>query len=300
MAFKYINPGYPELFDGFKDARALRGGNSKTMNPENGVYIDLMSAAGIVKIPSLSSICIKFDTYYKKSENRYKVLRVYSGDDVIVGLQHMKSVNHGFSYSINDEINESNGDNSEAFPHPQALKTDVLHTVLVYVSLAAGKTILSITVDGIEQVNTQSSGKYEKITAVTFAGANKLDAGFDGLANIIISDRDCSNEHVAIAKLNVDNSGGVTVDIDKLKESMLENIDFSDQITALQVGQTSIDLDTGHTAAEIVDDFTVETKTPTDRGGVMFTSLAQDPISKQNWDLETLKARTFAVKAAKT
>lgn len=298
MAFKYINPGYPELFDGFKDARALRGGNSKTMNPENGVYIDLMSAAGIVKIPSLSSICIKFDTYYKKSENRYKVLRVYSGDDVIAGLQHMYSGNSGFSYSINSEINESNGDNSEMFP--QALKTDVLHTVLVYVSLAAGKTILSITVDGIEQVNTQSSGKYEKITAVTFAGANKLDAGFDGLANIIISDRDCSNGHVAIAKLNVDNSGGVTVDIDKLKESMLENIDFSDQITALQVGQTSIDLDTGHTAAEIVDGLTVETKPPTDRGGVMFTSLAQDPISKQNWDLETLKARTFAVKAAKT
>lgn len=298
MAFKYINPGYPELFDGFKDARAVRGGNSKIMNPENGVYIDLMSAAGIVKIPSLSSICIKFDTYYKKSENRYKVLRVYSGDDVIVGLQHMNSVNYGFSYSINGEINESNGDNSAGFS--QALETDVLHTVLVYVSLAAGKTMLSVTVDGIELVNTQSSGKYEKITAVTFAGANKLDAGFDGLANIIISDRDCRNEHVAIAKLNVDNSGGVTVDIDKLKESMLENSDFSDQITALQVGQTSIDLDTGHTAAEIVDGLTVETKPPTDRGGVMFTSLAQDPISKQNWDLETLKARTFAIKADKT
>lgn len=298
MGFKYINPGYPELFDGFKDARALCGGNSKIMNPENGVYIDLMSAAGIVKIPSLSSICIKFDTYYKKSENRYKVLRVYSGDDVIAGLQHMYSGGAGFSYSINSEIDESTGDHSVVFPKNIAAYT--LHTVLVYVSLAAGKTILSITVDGIEQVNTQSSGKYEKITAVTFAGANKLDAGLDGLANIIISDRDCRNEHVAIAKLNVDNSGGVTVDIDKLKESMLENSDFSDQITALQVGQTSIDLDTGHTAAEIVDGLTVETKPPTDRGGVMFTSLAQDPISKQNWDLETLKARTFAVKAAKT
>lgn len=298
MAFKYINPGYPELFDGFKDARELRGGNSKTMNPENGVYIDLMSAAGIVKIPSLSSICIKFDTYYKKSADRYKVLRVYSGDDVIAGLQHLNSDGSGFSYSINSEIDESNGDNSELFP--QLWATGVLHTVLVYVSLAAGKTILSVTVDGIEQINTQSSGKYEKITAVTFAGANKLDAGYDGLANIIISDRDCSNEHVAIAKLNVDNSGGVTVDIDKLKESILENSDFSDQITALQVGQTSIDLDTGHTAAEIVDGLTVETKPPTDRGGVMFTSLAQDPISKQNWDLETLKARTFAVKDAKT
>lgn len=298
MAFKYINPGYPELFDGFKDARALRGGNSKTMNLENGVYIDLMSAAGIVKIPSLSSICIKFDTYYKKSADRYKVLRVYSGDDVIAGLQHLNSDGPGFSYSINSEIDESNGDNSE--PFPQLWATGVFHTVLVYVSLAAGKTILSVTVDGIEQINTQSSGKYEKITAVTFAGANKLDAGYDGLANIIISDRDCSNEHVAIAKLNVDNSGGVTVDIDKLKESILENSDFSDQITALQVGQTSIDLDTGHTAAEIVDGLTVETKPPTDRGGVMFTSLAQDPISKQNWDLETLKARTFSVKAAKT
>lgn len=297
MAFKYINPGYPELFDGFKDARALRGGNSKTMNPENGVYIDLMSAAGIVKIPSLPAICIKFDTYYKKSESRYKVLRVYSGDDVVAGLQHMNS-GDGYSYSINEEIDESDGSHSTAFLN--SLKAGVLHTVLVYVSLAAGKTILSITVDGTEQVNTQSSGKYEKITAVTFAGANKLDAGYDGLANIIISDRDCSNEHVAIAKLNVDNSGGVTVDIDKLKESMLEHSDFSDQITALQVGQTSIDLDTGHTAAEIVDGLTVETKSPTDRGGVMFTSLAQDPISKQNWDLETLKARTFAVKAAKT
>ena len=93
--------------------------------------------------------------------------------------------------------------------------------------------------------------------------------------------------------------GGATVYIDKLKESMLENGDSFD-ITALQVGQTSIDLDTGHTAAEIVDGLTVETKSPTDRGGVMFTSLAQDPISKQNWDLETLKARTFAVKDAKT
>lgn len=296
MAFKYINPGYPELFDGFKDARALRGGNSKTMNPENGVYIDLMSAAGIVKIPSLSSIYIKFDTYYKKSESRYKVLRVYSGDDVIAGLQHMNT-GDGYSYSINSEIDESNGDNLGGLS--QALATGVLHTVLVYVSLAAGKTILSVTVDGIEQVNTQSSGKYEKITAVTFAGANKLDAGFDGLANIIISDTDCSNEHVAISKLNVDNSGGVTVNTDRLKESMLKNSDFFD-ITALQVGQTSIDLDTGHNAAEIVDGLTVETKSPTDRGGVMFTSLAQDPISKQNWALETLKARTFEVKAAKT
>lgn len=297
MAFKYINPGYPELFDGFKDAREFCGGNSKTMNPENGVYIDLMSAAGIVKIPSLSSIYIKFDTYYEKSESRYKVLRVYSGDDVIVGLQHINSGNAGFSYSINSEINESNGDNSVAFS--QALATGVLHTVLVYVSLAAGKTILSVTVDGIEQVNTQSSGKYEKITAVTFAGANKLYAGYDGLANIIISDRDCSNEHVAIAKVMADNSGMVTIDTDKLKESMLENSDSFD-ITALQVGQTSIDLDTGHNAAEIVDGLTVETKSPTDRGGVMFTSLAQDPISKQNWDLETLKARTFSVKDAKT
>lgn len=297
MAFKYINPGYPELFDGFKDARALRGGISKIMNPENGVYIDLMSAAGIVKIPSLPSICIKFDTYYRKSENRYKVLRVYSGDDVIAGLQHMYR-GDGYSYSINSEIDEDNGANSAAFPSEP--KTGVLHTVLVYVSLAAGKTMLSITVDGTEQVNTQSSGKYEKITAVTFAGANKLDAGYDGLANIIISDRDCRNEHVAIAKLNVDNSGGITIDIDKLEESMLKNSDFSAQITALQVGQTSIDLDTEHTAAEIVDGLTVETKPPTDRGGVMFTSLAQDPISQQNWDLETLKARTFAVKAAKT
>lgn len=297
MAFKYINPGYPELFDGFKDARALRGGNSKTMNPENGVYIDLMSAAGIVKIPSLSSIYIKFDTYYDKSESRYKVLRVYSGDDVIVGLQHMNSGGAGFSYSINSEINESNGDDSVVFQ--KALATGVLHTVLVYISLADGKTILSVTVDGIEQVNTQSSGKYEKITAVTFAGANKLDAGYDGLANIIISDTDCSNEHVAIAKVMADNSGMVTIDTDKLKESMLKNIDSFDQIKALQVGQTSIDLDTGHTAAEIVDSLMVETKTTTDRGGVMFTSLAQDPISKQNWDLETLKARMFAVKVAK-
>ena len=297
MAFKYINPGYPELFDGFKDARALRGGNSKTTNPENGVYIDLMSAAGIVKIPSLSSIYIKFDTYYQKSERRYKVLRVYSGDDVIAGLQHMNSGSAGFSYSINSEINESNGDNSVAFQ--KSLAAGVLHTVLVYISLADGKTFLSIKVDGIEQVNTQSSGKYEKITAVTFAGANKLDAGYDGLANIIISDRDCSNEHVAIAKVMADNSGMVTIDTDKLKESMLENVDSFD-ITALQVGQTSIDLDTGHTAAEIVDGLMVETKPPTDRGGVMFTSLAQDPISKQSWDLETLKARTFAVKAAKT
>lgn len=298
MAFKYINPGYPELFDGFKDARALRGGNSKVMNPENGVYIDLMSAAGIVKIPSLSSIYIKFDTYYDKSESRYKVLRVYSGDDVIVGLQHINSGSAGFSYSINSEINESNGDNSEVFQ--KSLAAGVLHTVLVYISLADGKIFLSIKVDGTEQVNTQSSWKYEKITAVTFAGANKLDAGYDGLANIIISDRDCSNEHVAIAKVMADNSGMVTIDTDKLKESMLKNIDSFDQIKALQVGQTSIDLDTGHTAAEIVDGLTVETKTPTDRGGVMFTSLAQDPISKQNWDLETLKARTFAVKAAKT
>lgn len=93
--------------------------------------------------------------------------------------------------------------------------------------------------------------------------------------------------------------GGVTVDIDNLEKSMLENVD-SFGITALQVGQTSINLDTGHTAAEIVDGLTVETKSPTDRGGVMFTSLAQDPISQQNWDLETLKARTFAVKDAKT
>lgn len=298
MAFKYINPGYPELFDGFKDARALRGGNSKVMNPENGVYIDLMSAAGIVKIPSLSSIYIKFDTYYDKSESRYKVLRVYSGDDVIAGLQHMNSGSAGFSYSINGEINESNGDDSAVFQKP--LAAGVLHTVLVYVSLTDGKTFLSIKVDGTEQVNTQSSGKYEKITAVTFAGANKLDAGYDGLANIIISDRDCSNEHVAIAKVMADNSGMVTIDTDKLKKAMMENFDNIDQITALQVGQTSIDLDTEHTAAEIVDGLTVETKTPTDRGGVMFTSLAQDPISKQNWDLETLKARTFAVKAAKT
>lgn len=206
MAFKYINPGYPELFDGFKDARALRGGNSKTMNPENGVYIDLMSAAGIVKIPSLSAICIKFDTYYAKSTDRYKVLRVYSGDDVIVGLQHVNGGRPGFTYSINREIDESNGDYSTMFP--RSLAERVLHTVLIYVSLIAGKTILSVTVDGTEQVNTQSSGKYEKITAVTFAGANKLTAGYDGLANIIISDRDCSNEHVAIAKAMVDNLGG--------------------------------------------------------------------------------------------
>lgn len=210
MAFKYINPGYPELFDGFKDARALRGGNSKTMNPENGVYIDLMSAAGIVEIPQLSSIYIKFDTYYAKSQDRYKVLRVYSGDKVVAGLQHMYSgTNGGFSYSINAEIDESNGDNSILFPEISKLYIpNKLHTILIVVTLSEGKTYLKITVDGTVCVNTSATGTYEKITAVSFAGANRLEAGYDGLANIIISDTDCTHEHVAIAKLNVDNSGG--------------------------------------------------------------------------------------------
>ena len=200
MAFKYINPGYPELFDGFKDARALRGGNSKTMNPENGVYIDLMSAAGIVE----------FDTYYAKSQDRYKVLRVYSGDKVVAGLQHMYSgTNGGFSYSINAEIDESNGDNSILFPEISKLYIpNKLHTILIVVTLSEGKTYLKITVDGTVCVNTSATGTYEKITAVSFAGANRLEAGYDGLANIIISDTDCTHEHVAIAKLNVDNSGG--------------------------------------------------------------------------------------------
>lgn len=206
MAFKYINPGYPELFDGFQDARPLQGGISKKINPENGVYIDLMSAQGIVKIPQLSSIYIKFDTYYAKSQDRYKILRVYSGDKVVAGLQHMNSGGAGFSYSINTEINESNGDGSTAFPN--GISANKLHTILIVVTLSEGKTYLKITVDGTVCVNTSATGTYEKITAVSFAGANKLDASFDGLANIIISDTDCTHEHVAIAKLNVDNSGG--------------------------------------------------------------------------------------------
>ncbi len=49
MGFKYINPGYPELFDSFGSG-TLYGGSDTTRNPENGRYIRFKTAASQVNI----------------------------------------------------------------------------------------------------------------------------------------------------------------------------------------------------------------------------------------------------------
>ncbi len=80
---------------------------------------------------------------------------------------------------------------------------------------------------------------------------------------------------------------------------MSQYFDYKRKITSLQVGVTPVALDTEYNAvAEVIDGEAVETKAPTTNKSVMFTNMANDPISQGEWTLENLKNREFAIAAA--
>lgn len=282
MGFKYINPGYPELFDSFGSG-SLYGGSDTARNPENGKYIGFKTAASQVNIPSLKTLYIRFDVYFWDYRDRQKVFKIVGENSTIFDV-HTWGSDQGFDLFYKDGETSTDGFFS-------VINNNTRYNFLLAITIDENKkATVKISLNGEEKYSGSKVTENSKITAVIFSDSSNSHAEAY-FSNIIISSEDCSNEHIAIVPLvTIDDEETAVADTKALNAQMSQYFEYKRKITSLQVGATSVALDTGYNAvAEIVDGGTVETKAPTTNQSVMFTNMANDPISQGEWTLENLK-----------
>lgn len=286
MAFKFVNPGYPALFDTM-DSGSLIGGVNSTYNPENGVYIDTCSAPGHVTIPNLAHIYISFGLYPLNSTGSKPFFDLYKDNTNIGQLR-----------------TSSQGTGLELFGAPD--------NVLATISLANNKyykCLLDFELDGsIEKISFYIDG--EKKAEVTCDCSIKIftkvrvcrsssDCNYAMISNIIISDIDYSDEKIAICDL-VPNNDVITVDADALMTEMAKYVDNA-AITSLQVGASSIEVASSDISSikETLNSTDIETKSINAQKGVIFNNMAVNPLTGGNWTIQALKDIRFKLTGVK-
>ncbi len=290
MGFKYINPGYPELFDAFGSGDLI-GDSDFTKNSENGKSISFITTASTVNIPALKELYIKFDFYFPSLNGARRLLKIVGDSSTIFEVRTYGS-GSGIDLCYRDWI-------SERADSYFALTSGQNHTFVLAITIDSNNTAkINICIDGTTKYNGSKTTANATISGVTFAGNSDCQDAY--FANLIISSEDCSNEHIAIVPFKSNSAKEITVDTESLDTIMAKVFDGQRSITSLQVGVTTAELDSEHTAMEeIVDGVTIETKAPGDKDSIVFTNMAADPINEEEWQLENLKSRKFKVDPAK-
>ena len=292
MGFKYINPGYPELFDSF-DSGSLVGDSDSTKNPENGVAISFMTTASTVHIPSLKELYLKFEFYFPSLQNHRRLFKIIGDTSTIFEVRTFGG-DSGIDLFYRD-YTDSSADSFFRLTSGQRYSFTLAITIDSY-----NTAKVKICIDGETKYEGSQTTGNASISGITFSGGNS-DCRNAYFANLIISGEDCSNEYVAIAPFTVDSAEGMTVDAESLDEIISRTFNYKKSITSLQVGVVAANLDSEYNAAsETVDGVIIETKAPSDKDSIMFSNMAVDPISEGEWTINNLKNRKFKIDPAKT
>ena len=292
MGFKYINPGYPELFDSF-DSGSLVGDSDSTKNPENGVAISFMTTASTVHIPSLKELYIKLEFYFPSLNGSRRLFKIVGDSSTIFAVRTWET-DSGIDLFYSDY-----GATSTAGYF--RLTSGKRYTFTLAITIDSDNTAkVKICIDGETKYEGSKTTGNASISGITFSGGNS-DCRNAYFANLIISGEDCSNEYIAIAPFTVDSAEGMTVDAESLDEIISRTFNYKKSITSLQVGVVAANLDSEYNAAsETVDGVIIETKAPSDKDSIMFSNMAVDPISEGEWTISNLKNRKFKIDPAKT
>lgn len=288
MAFKFVNPGYPALFDSM-DSGSLIGGVNSTYNPENGVYIDVCSADGYVTIPNLAHIYISFGVFGLDMRNQRELFNLYAGNTRIARIRFFGS-GHGIDLLGNDGTTLNY----------VVLNNNNYYKCLFDVELTGSKCNIALFIDGTKKASGTYDCSETAITKVKICNGNVNDnIDYGMISNIIIADVDCSNERVAICDLTTNNDV-INVDADALVAKMAEYVDNA-AITSLQVGASNIEVASSDITSvkETLNSTDIEIKSISARKGVIFNNMAVNPLTGGNWTIQALKDIRFKLTGVK-
>lgn len=287
MAFKFVNPGYPALFDTM-DLGSLIGGVNDTYNPENGVYIDTRTAAGYVNIPNLSHVYITFNLYGIDMCHYGKVLEVFAGSTSIARINF-----YGGGCGV--DVYGLNGSNARSI----GLANKQFYKVLLAIELTNNNVRISMFLNGAKKIDRSYNAGILTVKKVNFFNGQSDNPVMAYISNIIISDTDCSDEHIATANVTtVDYISSVNTET--LKAKMAEYVSNA-TITSLSVGAVDIVPETSDINAikESVNNTDIFTKNINNQKGVIFENMAVNPLTGGNWTLSDLVSMKFKLTGVK-
>jgi hypothetical protein len=313
MSFKYINPGYGELFEGKTGAYTASG---TVYNPYNGVAI-LANGTPYISIPSLTHVYVKFGIISPNGS-------YYNRTNVMIDGMHGVYFDDTYGNIIQFYANKS------AHQMTNAYAAESYSEVLIDVEVGANGHVY-VYINGVLKYSmngsvTNGSMSYAGCSQITFYSNSGFNGGKSYMSNILISDADISNEHVAIASPSItmpgewaSNSNG-SYSVSTSGKPLLQKID----VDALDAAMAPV-LGTGKTAAiqgvsmaavpayydsgtpnaiqNIVSGTSVatpETKslTTTTSAGMYTQALVVNPLTSLAWSEEDLRALSFGLQSA--
>lgn len=246
MAFKYVNPGYGELFD----KNILSTTVNKNCNPNNGVCISAVyaiSPAERIKLPNnftdiwINVTACVFDIY-SDSVNTF----VIKNGNKSTGLK-IKSNNSYLCLIVEDgEVSNT----AETFP----LTKNRVYKITLHIKKGVNG-LMELFVDSVPVLTY--TGQISCTTNWLSVGCSRSLA----LSNFIVADYDISSENVAVCDLkdltgtwegisdglakatDVNQTLSQKIDINKLKSDM-ENYSSNPTITSISISATGIRYDT--------------------------------------------------------
>lgn len=287
MAFKFVNPGYPALFDTM-DSGNLMGGVNSTYNPENDVYIDTRTAAGYVNIPNLSHVYITFNLYGIDMCHYGDVIALFAGSTSVARIQF-----YGSGCGV--DVDGLNGSRAGSI----GLTNKRFYKVLLAIELTNNNVRISMYFNGAKKIDKSYNSGILTVTNVKFFNGQSDQSVMAYISNIIISDTDCSDEHIAIADVTtVDDISSVNTET--LKAKMAEYVSNA-AITSLSVGAVDIVPETSDITAikESVNNTDIFTKNINNQKGVIFENMAVNPLTGRNWTLSDLVSMKFKLTGVK-
>lgn len=287
MSFKYINPGYANLFDSFPDPNSKKTISDTLKNPENGVSIPISSGAGDIDVSKAGrTIFIKFDMYcYDLSGygngGKFWQLKTASGPlFTISALDDFPS-----DYRLNVASPSGSIASSVRFS-----ESKVYH-IFIAVSYDTAYNISVYTLDDNGDKTLILNTSYSRDESLTICEKPYTSNDYAGIyayiSNIIISTEDCSRERVQMAEINT--SGNIDAEALNLRMTAYTT---TPQITSVQVVGTKIDTDENNNAiTEIIDGVKAEQKKYAN-ATVLFSVMDKAPTGGP-WTIAGLRNNVF-------
>lgn len=288
MSFKYINPGYANLFDSFPDSISKETTSDTSINPENGVSISISSGAGDIDVSKAGrTIFIKFDMYCTDR----------AGGGRGGGFWQLKTaIGPLFTISALDDFPSNYrlkvASPSESIASSVRFSGSKVYHIFIAVSYDTAYNISVYTLDDNGDktliLNTSYSKRHEPLTICEKLYTSNSYAGiFAYISNIIISTEDCSRERVQMAEINT--SGNIDAEALNLRMTAYTT---TPQITSVQVVGTEIDKDENNNAiTEIIDGIKAEQKKYAN-ATVLFSVMDKAPTG-DTWTIAGLKNNVF-------
>lgn len=214
------------------------------------------------------------------------IFHLYNGNTYIAGIQF-----YGGGCGI-DLFGEEDSDHGNI-----GLANNMYYKLLFEVELTGTKWNIALFINGIKKIDITCDSSKTVITKVCVCGNSYKNRGM--ISNIIIADVDCSNERIAICNL-ASNNDVLNVDTDALMAEMTKYVNMP-AITSLQVGASNIEVASSDISSikETLNSTDISTKSINAQKGVIFSNMAANPLTGNDWTIQGLKNIKFNLSGVK-